>query len=73
MCNHNIVSLLSHLLNLLTITLVPESNLEGLRKVLLLLLGCSVQCDDKERYVHQITQLDLKTQEAIVEHIKEVG
>ena len=48
-------------------------SIEGLQKVLLLLLGCAVQCEQKERYINAIKSLDLETQQAIVEYIKQVG
>ncbi len=52
---------------------ISEVSIEGLQKVLLLLLGCAVQCEQKERYINAIKSLDLETQQAIVEYIKQVG
>ena len=40
--------------------------------MLLLLLGCAVQCEEKEQYINAIKGLDLDLQAAIVGHIKEV-
>lgn len=40
--------------------------------MLLLLLGCAVQCEGKERYINAIKALDIDTQAAIVSHIKQV-
>ncbi len=51
---------------------VLESSLEDMKRVILLLLGCAVQCHQKEHFVNIITQLHIDTQQAIVEHIKEV-
>ncbi|XP_061429581.1 protein Daple-like [Lethenteron reissneri] len=49
-----------------------ERSVQELRRVLLLMLGCAVQCEKKEAFIEKITQLDLETQAAIVNHIKEV-
>ena len=49
-----------------------ESSVGELSKVLLLLLGCAVQCDRKQSYIQCITQLEVNVQEAIVEYIKQV-
>ena len=46
---------------------------QELQKVLLLILGCAVQCERKEAFIQSIQQLQLKVQQAIVEHIQEVG
>ena len=51
---------------------VSESSLADMKQVLLLLLGCAVQSLQKENYVNTIKQLDIHTQEVIVEHIKQV-
>ncbi|XP_075700446.1 protein Daple isoform X2 [Rhinoderma darwinii] len=47
-------------------------SMEELKKILLLMLGCAVQCDRKEEYIEKIKQLDIETQEGIVSHIQEV-
>ncbi|XP_072284416.1 protein Daple [Pyxicephalus adspersus] len=47
-------------------------SMEELRKILLLMLGCAVQCDRKEEYIERIKQLDIETQAGIVAHIQEV-
>ncbi|KAL5009181.1 hypothetical protein ScPMuIL_014762 [Solemya velum] len=49
-----------------------ESSLGELRKALLLVLGCAVQCDKKERFIEKIKLLDVEVQHAIVEYIKEI-
>ncbi|XP_075185969.1 protein Daple [Anomaloglossus baeobatrachus] len=47
-------------------------SMEEVKKILLLMLGCAVQCDRKEEYIEKIKQLDIETQEGIVSHIQEV-
>ncbi|XP_051997253.1 girdin-like [Xyrauchen texanus] len=51
---------------------VCEEGLEEIRKLLLLLLGCAVQCERKEEYIEKIQSLDFDTQAAIAAHIQEV-
>ncbi|XP_040268036.1 protein Daple isoform X1 [Bufo bufo] len=60
--------------NILLIGKDPLSgrSMEELKKILLLMLGCAVQCDRKEEYIEKIKQLDIETQEGIVSHIQEV-
>ncbi|KAG1926211.1 girdin isoform X1 [Pimephales promelas] len=53
-------------------TPLSEQGLEEMRKLLLLLLGCAVQCNRKEEYIDRIQTLDLETQAAIAAHIQEV-
>ena len=43
-----------------------------LQKALLLVLGCAVQCSDKEIYIDKIKNLNVQVQHDIVEFIKEV-
>ena len=40
--------------------------------MLLLVLGCAVQCERKEEFIGNIKQLDIGVQHAIVENIQEV-
>uniref|UniRef100_A0A8C7CC04 Coiled-coil domain containing 88Aa n=1 Tax=Oncorhynchus kisutch TaxID=8019 RepID=A0A8C7CC04_ONCKI len=47
-------------------------SLEEMKKLLLLLLGCAVQCEKKEEYVERIQTLDFDTKAAIAAHIQEV-
>ncbi|XP_035117173.2 protein Daple isoform X4 [Callithrix jacchus] len=47
-------------------------SMEEIRKVLLLVLGCAVQCEKKEEFIERIKQLDIETQAGIVAHIQEV-
>ncbi|XP_031687585.1 girdin-like isoform X2 [Oncorhynchus kisutch] len=49
-----------------------EQSLEEMKKLLLLLLGCAVQCEKKEEYVERIQTLDFDTKAAIAAHIQEV-
>ncbi|XP_073708145.1 girdin isoform X2 [Garra rufa] len=51
---------------------VCEEGLEEIRKLLLLLLGCAVQCERKEEYIEKIQSLDFETKAAIAAHIQEV-
>uniref|UniRef100_H3BI61 Coiled-coil domain containing 88C n=1 Tax=Latimeria chalumnae TaxID=7897 RepID=H3BI61_LATCH len=47
-------------------------SMEEMKKLLLLMLGCAVQCDRKEELIEKIKQLDIETQASIVTHIQEV-
>uniref|UniRef100_A0A671K8P8 Coiled-coil domain containing 88Aa n=1 Tax=Sinocyclocheilus anshuiensis TaxID=1608454 RepID=A0A671K8P8_9TELE len=51
---------------------VCEEGLEEIRKLLLLLLGCAVQCERKEECIEKIQSLDFDTKAAIAAHIQEV-
>ena len=51
---------------------MPESSLACMEKMILLLLGCAVQCDQKEGYINNIKSLDLHVQQAMVTYIQEV-
>ncbi|XP_032964255.1 protein Daple isoform X2 [Rhinolophus ferrumequinum] len=51
---------------------VKGKSMEEVKKVLLLLLGCAVQCEKKEEFIERIKQLDIETQAGIVAHIQEV-
>ena len=55
-----------------TVRCVVELSTEEMRKVLLLILGCAVQCERKEQFIENIKTLDISTQHGIVEFIKEV-
>ena len=41
--------------------------------LLLLLLGCAVQCPNKETFIDRIKQLDVQVQHAIVDCIRQVS
>ncbi|KAG8000250.1 Girdin, partial [Nibea albiflora] len=49
-----------------------EQGLDEMKKLLLLLLGCAVQCEQKEEYIERIQTLDFDTKAAIASHIQEV-
>ncbi|KAG5278669.1 hypothetical protein AALO_G00101490 [Alosa alosa] len=49
-----------------------DQSLEEMKKLLLLLLGCAVQCHRKEEYIEKIQSLDFGTKAAIASHIQEV-
>ncbi|KAK2825865.1 hypothetical protein Q5P01_020079 [Channa striata] len=60
--------------NILCIAKDPISvkSMEELKRLLLLILGCAVQCDRKEEMIEKIKLLEIETQAAIVSHIQEV-
>ncbi|XP_062295813.1 protein Daple [Scomber scombrus] len=60
--------------NILCIAKDPISakSMEELKRLLLLVLGCAVQCERKEEMIEKIKLLDIETQAAIVSHIQEV-
>jgi len=49
-----------------------EASDAELERVLLLVLGCAVQCDDREQFIDNIRRLDINTQSAIVDAIQQV-
>ncbi|MEE6474328.1 hypothetical protein FKM82_010349 [Ascaphus truei] len=49
-----------------------EQGTEEMRKLLLLLLGCAVQCERKEEFIEKIQDLDFDTKAAVAAHIQEV-
>ncbi|XP_023683885.2 girdin isoform X9 [Paramormyrops kingsleyae] len=51
---------------------LTEQGLDEVKKLLLLLLGCAVQCEKKEEYIEKIQTLDFDTKAAIASHIQEV-
>ena len=51
----------------------PESHIEDMKLLLLLILGCAVQCPKKEKFITNIKTLQERTQLAIVEYIKQVS
>uniref|UniRef100_A0A8C3C954 Calponin-homology (CH) domain-containing protein n=1 Tax=Cairina moschata TaxID=8855 RepID=A0A8C3C954_CAIMO len=65
-------------MNLPNVLMIGKDPLSGksmdeIKKLLLLVLGCAVQCERKEEFIERIKQLDIETQAAIVSHIQEVG
>ncbi|CDQ83628.1 unnamed protein product [Oncorhynchus mykiss] len=57
---------------LTVVSVSSEAAVEELRRLLLLLLGCAVQCERKETFIQQIQSLDIETQTAIANCIQEV-
>uniref|UniRef100_A0A3Q3JEH3 HOOK N-terminal domain-containing protein n=1 Tax=Monopterus albus TaxID=43700 RepID=A0A3Q3JEH3_MONAL len=51
---------------------LTEAAVEELRRLLLLILGCAVQCERKETFIQQIQSLDIETQAAIASCIQQV-
>nr|XP_022333848.1 girdin-like isoform X3 [Crassostrea virginica] len=49
-----------------------DISLSEMKKALLLILGCAVQCERKEYFIDKIKELDVDVQTAIVENIKEI-
>ncbi|XP_025963791.2 girdin isoform X10 [Dromaius novaehollandiae] len=49
-----------------------EPGTEEIKKLLLLLLGCAVQCQKKEEFIERIQGLDFDTRAAVAAHIQEV-
>ncbi|XP_027243769.1 girdin isoform X4 [Cricetulus griseus] len=49
-----------------------EQGTEEVKKLLLLLLGCAVQCQKKEEFIERIQSLDFDTKAAVAAHIQEV-
>ncbi|XP_060043230.1 girdin isoform X2 [Erinaceus europaeus] len=60
--------------NVLTLGKNPfsEQGTEEVKKLLLLLLGCAVQCQKKEEFIERIQGLDFDTKAAVAAHIQEV-
>ncbi|XP_075719159.1 girdin isoform X5 [Rhinoderma darwinii] len=60
--------------NVLIIGKTPfsEKGTEEMKKMLLLLLGCAVQCERKEEFIDKIQDLDFDTKAAVAAHIQEV-
>nr|XP_061791873.1 girdin-like [Nerophis lumbriciformis] len=57
---------------LLSKTPHTEQSLVEMKKLLLLLLGCAVQCEKKDEYIEVIQKLDFNTKAAIAVHIQEL-
>ncbi|XP_053291192.1 protein Daple isoform X1 [Pleuronectes platessa] len=51
---------------------ISAKSMEELKRMLLLILGCAVQCERKEEMIEKIKLLNIETQAAIVSHIQEV-
>ncbi|KAK1154980.1 protein Daple-like [Acipenser oxyrinchus oxyrinchus] len=51
---------------------LTEAAVDEMKKLLLLLLGCAVQCERKEEFIEQIQMLDIETQTDIATYIQEI-
>lgn len=49
-----------------------KSSFEDMKLLLLLLLGCAVQCPNKESFIERIKTLPIESQHALVHYIKQV-
>nr|XP_045003402.1 girdin isoform X1 [Jaculus jaculus] len=49
-----------------------EQGTEEIKKLLLLLLGCAVQCQKKEEFIERIQGLDFDTKASVAAHIQEI-
>ncbi|OTF77830.1 hypothetical protein BLA29_006390, partial [Euroglyphus maynei] len=53
-------------------TATTTSTYDDLQTLLLLILGCAVQCEHKEIFIEKIKQLDISVQHSIVECIQQI-
>ncbi|XP_054583922.1 protein Daple-like [Eptesicus fuscus] len=51
---------------------LSAKSMEEMKKMLVLVLGCAVQCDRKGEFFDKIQKLDIETQAGIMAHIREV-
>ncbi|XP_015712299.1 girdin isoform X5 [Coturnix japonica] len=51
---------------------LSEPGTNEINKILLLLLGCAVQCQKKEEFIERIQLLDFDTRAAVAAHIQEI-
>lgn len=49
-----------------------KNSFEDMKLLLLLLLGCAVQCPNKESFIERIKTLPIESQHALVFYIKQV-
>uniref|UniRef100_A0A2K6D3Y4 Coiled-coil domain containing 88A n=1 Tax=Macaca nemestrina TaxID=9545 RepID=A0A2K6D3Y4_MACNE len=63
--------MMSKMLSLIIVSIL-EQGTEEVKKLLLLLLGCAVQCQKKEEFIERIQGLDFDTKAAVAAHIQEV-
>lgn len=66
----NLGQILVKLPNVFDLAKKPESHVEEMKHLLLLILGCAIQCQMKETFIHKIKTLDVTIQEQIVHLIK---
>ncbi|XP_066932183.1 girdin-like [Clytia hemisphaerica] len=60
--------------DILTVAKEPETELsrKEMTTILLLILGCAVQCDRKEEFIEHITEMDVQIQRGLVASIQEI-
>lgn len=49
-----------------------ESSIFDIENILILMLGCAVQCNDKEFFIEGIKKMDIEAQSSIMEYIQQV-
>ncbi|ELU01144.1 hypothetical protein CAPTEDRAFT_94273 [Capitella teleta] len=80
---HNILNFYQEMLDSVVVMKLPDilsiakdplkdASLSAIQRLLLLLLGCAVQCVQKESYINVIKTLPYKVQEALVSQIRQV-
>ncbi len=50
-----------------------DNGLLGMKKLIMLMMCCSVQCENNEKYVNKIKEMDKNAQVEIMTLIKKVG
>ena len=55
-----------------SVTSLSDAGFNELKKAMLLILGCAIQCEQKEDFIDKIKGLELTVQHEIVESIKQV-
>ena len=60
------------MLNLFVINAVEHNNSKELGRLLQLVLGCAVNCDDKHEYIRRIMNLEESVQHAVMKAIQDV-
>ena len=51
---------------------IPDYSLDEMERLLVLLLGCVVQCDGKVPLIERMKAMDLTQQQALVSHIQQM-
>ena len=65
-------SLPPSLLSLSLSPFIPDYSLDEMERLLVLLLGCVVQCDGKVPLIERMKAMDLTQQQALVSHIQQM-
>ncbi|XP_059516764.1 protein Daple-like [Myotis daubentonii] len=68
----NLTILVRHIENFYQRDPFSGQSMEEMEKMLVLVLGCAVQCDRKGEFIEKIQQLDIETQVRILAHIQQV-